>query len=139
MVIYIPEATFPIGRSFAEVIRTLTMQSTLVHPQMMAKMMVVQPYGHINAANAETLKQQLTETVSAKDYASLFVDMTQVESLDSQGLMAFISALTLAQRMNKRFGLFGISPAVRIVFELTQLDRVFEIFDHSPELEVLAA
>jgi anti-sigma B factor antagonist len=120
------------------------MQSTLAHPQTAAnqttaKMMVVQPCGHINAANAETLKQQLTETVSAKDSASLFVDMTRVESLDSHGLMAFISALTLAQRMNKRFGLFGISPAVQIVFELTQLDRVFEIFDHSPELEALAA
>lgn len=111
------------------------MQSTLSLP----KIMVVHPHGHINADNAEALKQQLAETVSTKDYASLFVDMTQVESVDSHGLMALISALTLAQRMNKRFGLFGISPAVRIVFELTQLDRVFEISDRSPELEAIAA
>ena len=115
------------------------MQSTLSIPLSLPKMMVVHPHGHINADNAEALKQQLTETVSTKDYASLFVDMTQVESLDSHGLMAFVSALTTAQQMNKRFGLFGISPAVRIVFELTQLDRVFEIFDHSPDLEAIAA
>jgi anti-sigma B factor antagonist len=116
------------------------MQSTLSLPETsLLKTMVVHPHGHINADNAEALKQQLAETVSTKDYASLLVDMTQVESVDSHGLMALISALTLAQRLNKRFGLFGISPAVRIVFELTQLDRVFEISDRSPELEAVAA
>jgi anti-sigma B factor antagonist len=111
------------------------MQSTLAHP----KMMVVQPCGHINAENAETLRQQLVETVSAKEHASLLVDMSGVESLDSHGLMALVSALTLAQRMGKQFSLFGVSPAVRIVFELTQLDRVFEISEKNPAFEAVAA
>lgn len=111
------------------------MQSTLVH----SKAAVVQPSGHINAENAERLKQQLVEKVSNQEHASLLVDMSKVESLDSHGLMALVSALTLAQRMDKQFGLFGVSPAVRIVLELTQLDRIFEIFEHHPQLEALAA
>ncbi|HEY9629225.1 MAG TPA: STAS domain-containing protein [Coleofasciculaceae cyanobacterium] len=112
------------------------MQSTLAH----STTTVVQPSGHINSGNAETLKQHLTETVSSQESSSLLVDMSQVESLDSHGLMALVSTLTLAQRMNKQFGLFGISPSVRIVFELTQLDRVFEIFERHPsELEAAAA
>lgn len=101
-----------------------------------SKTTVIQPDSHINAANAAKLQQQLVETVSSQAYSSLLVDMSKVESLDSAGLMALVSALTLAQRLNKRFSLFGISPSVRIVFELTQLDRVFEILDEHPTLAV---
>lgn len=100
---------------------------------------VVQPNGHINAANVVALQQQLTEAVSAHEYSSLLVDMSQVESLDSAGLMVLVSTLTLAQCLNKRFGLFGVSPTVRIVFELTQLDRVFEILETQPVLEAAIA
>ncbi|NJO42848.1 MAG: STAS domain-containing protein [Cyanobacteria bacterium CRU_2_1] len=111
------------------------MQSTLAQ----SNMTIVQPNGHINVANAAVLKQQLAETVSSHEYSSLLVDMSQVESLDSAGLMVFVSTLTLAQRLNKQFGLFGISPSVRIIFELTQLDRIFEIFDTHPTIEAVAA
>lgn len=90
---------------------------------------VIQPTGHLNATNAATLQQQLVEVVSAEESCSLLIDMSKVESLDSTGLMALVSTLTLAQRLDKRFTLTGVSPSVRIVFELTQLDRVFEIFD----------
>lgn len=110
-------------------------ESSFAHP----KVTVIQPNGHINAANVLTLQQQLTEAVSAQESSSLLVDMSQVESLDSAGLMVLVSTLTLAQRLNKRFSLFGVSPTVRIVFELTQLDRVFEILEAQPVLEAAIA
>lgn len=97
---------------------------------------VIQPTGHLNTTNAAALQQQLVEVVSLEESCSLLIDMSKVESLDSTGLMVFVSTLTLAQRLNKRFTLTGISPAVRIVFELTQLDRVFEIM---PDPRVTAA
>ena len=100
------------------------------------QMEIVRPSGHINSANAVALQQHLTEAVSSTKHPALGVDMSYV---DSAGLMVFVSTLTLAQRLNKKFTLFGISPAVRIVFELTQLDRVFEILDEYPALEVVAA
>jgi anti-sigma B factor antagonist len=114
-----------------------TMQSILTYP----KMKVVQLQGNIGAENAAALRQQLAETVSAQEYSSLMVDMSQVGAMDSAGLMALVATLTLAQGLNKPFGLFGISPSVRIIFELTQLDRVFEISEKQPvpELELVAA
>jgi len=99
---------------------------------------VIQPSGHINGENASVLKHQLAEAISSHDCASLLIDMSQVESLDSAGLMVFVSTLTLAQRLSKQFGLVSISPSVRIVFELTQLDRVFEILDSYPTFSKVA-
>lgn len=100
---------------------------------------VIYPTGDISASNAESLQQQLAETVAAVEHSHLFVDMTGVKSLDSAGLMVFVSTLTLAQQLGKQLTLFGVSPAVRIVFELTQLDRVFEILDESALLDTMAA
>lgn len=100
---------------------------------------VVQPSGDINSSNAHRLQQQLAETMAAIDYAHVQVDMTDVESLDSAGLMVLVSSLTLAQQLGKQLTLSGISPSVRIVFELTQLDRVFEIVEEQSVLEVSAA
>jgi anti-anti-sigma factor len=60
---------------------------------------------------------------------ALLVDMSQVESLDSAGLLALVSTLTLAQQIDKQFALCHVSASIRIIFELTQLDRVFEIFE----------
>jgi anti-sigma B factor antagonist len=111
------------------------MQTTLVH----SKTQVFQAKGHLNSTTAEDLRRYLTETVSAQENSSLLVDMRQVESLDSHGLMVLVSVLSLAQKLNKDFGLIGVPPAVRIVLELTQLDRVFEIFESHPAIGLAAA
>lgn len=102
---------------------------------------IVEIQGDINAKNAVKLGQHLADIVSAQENSSLMVDMSQVVALDSAGLMILVSTLTLAQQLNKQFGLFGVSPSIRIIFELTQLDRVFEISESqlSPELDLIAA
>jgi anti-anti-sigma factor len=93
-----------------------------------SKLTIIQPSGHINAANAEEFQRQLTKAVASEQNAVL-IDMKQVESLDSAGLMALVSALSLAQTLNRSFSLCCVAPSIRIIFELTQLDRAFQIFE----------
>lgn len=107
------------------------MLSTLVDFQMT----VIQPSGHVNAANASEFQDQLAKAVASGQHSVLLVDMQQVESLDSAGLMALVSALHIAQRLNRRFTLCSITPSIRIIFELTQLDQVFEIFENRVAFE----
>lgn len=99
------------------------MQKVTTDPQ------IIQPQGHLNAANAPQLQEELTAAVSSPENQALLVNLEQVESLDSAGLMALVSALSLAQRLDKQFSLCSVSPSIKIIFELTQLDRVFEILD----------
>jgi anti-sigma B factor antagonist len=88
---------------------------------------VFQPCGHINASNALEWRQQLIDALTSDSCPGILVDMGQVEALDSSGLMALVSALSLAQQHNQSFALCSVSPSIRIIFELTQLDRVFQI------------
>jgi anti-anti-sigma factor len=91
--------------------------------------LTIQPSGHINASNAVEFQRQLTTAVASEQYSVVLVDMHKVESLDSAGLMALVSALSLAQTLKRRFSLCSIAPSIRIIFELTQLDGAFEIFE----------
>ena len=97
---------------------------------------VVQPSGALNAANAHVLQTQLSEHISSDGSKGLMVDMSRVESLDSAGLVSLISALRMARNLSKRFCLCEVPPSIRIVFELTQLDQVFEFVE---DLSVQAA
>ncbi|MGQ4648364.1 anti-sigma factor antagonist [Lyngbya aestuarii] len=98
---------------------------------------IIQPSGRLNAANAVAFQNQLAADVSSKPHSCLLVDMHQVDFLDSAGLMALVSALNLAQTLQRRFCLCNVSPSIRMIFELTQLDEAFEIFE-SPEAFVTA-
>jgi len=99
------------------------MQELLVKPSMIC----VQPTGHINAANATEFQTRLEAAVVQSSQQSLVVDLSEVESLDSAGLMVLISARNLAQKSSVDFHLCGVSPTLKIIFEVTQLDRVFQI------------
>ncbi|MBF2003963.1 STAS domain-containing protein [Chlorogloeopsis fritschii PCC 9212] len=101
------------------------MQAVLKNPQIT----VIRPQGSLNAANALEFERNLTTALTKNSNSFLLVDLEQVESLDSAGLMALVSALKLAQSLGQRFSLCSLSPSIRIIFELTQLDRVFEILE----------
>lgn len=103
------------------------------------QMAVVQPNGSLNASNASDFHLHLTDKIQCDHSSGLVVDMSQVESLDSAGLISLVSALKLARQLSKRFCLCAVPPSIRIVFELTQLDRAFEMVEELPSSNLLAA
>ena len=105
------------------------METTLTQSQIA----VIQPSGHVNAATVDELQSQLNNAVAYQE--RILVDLHKVESLDSAGLMALVATQRKAQELKCRFSLCSVSPAIRIIFELTQLDRVFEIFDNRAAFE----
>ena len=101
------------------------MQQTFIKP----KTIVVKPPICLNAANALDFAQELTTVILQGNCSILVVDFEQVEFLDSTGLMALIYALKLAEKLERHLSLCSISPVIRMIFELTQLDEVFEIVE----------
>ena len=87
------------------------------------------PQGYVSAANSQEFLQELTKVVKSSQNSSLLVDMKQVEFMDSAGLMALIEGFRLAKDLNCELAICSVAPPVRILFELTQLDNIFTIFD----------
>lgn len=99
----------------------------------------VEPEGYISAANAPQFLEQLTAVVSQENKEILLVDLNKVEFLDSAGLMVFVKVFRMTQKLGRRLIICSVAPSVRMVFELTQLDKVFEIFDSRQDLQLVTS
>ncbi|NEQ32899.1 MAG: STAS domain-containing protein [Leptolyngbya sp. SIO4C5] len=103
-----------------------------------SSMTVVQPSGVLNAANAAVVQAQLVKALGVST-TGLVVDLSCVDFLDSAGLAALVVALRTARRSGKRLSLCAVPPSIKIVFELTQLDRAFEMLEARPAQMAIAA
>jgi anti-sigma B factor antagonist len=93
---------------------------------------VLKPQGAINHQTADAFQTEALAAIaqvpgSTRLDVDLVVDMTQVDALDSHGLMALVFALNAAQSHGRSLKLWGVSPTVRIILELSGLDQVIDI------------
>jgi anti-anti-sigma factor len=88
------------------------------------------PEGFVSAANASEFLERLTVEIKSSVNSALLLNMEAVEFMDSAGLVALIKAFRLAESLGRRFGICSLAPSVRIMFELTQLDKALEIFEN---------
>ncbi|MEG3858973.1 STAS domain-containing protein [Microcoleus sp. herbarium12] len=97
---------------------------------------VIRPLDHLNAATAGEFAQQLTTAISGAEVVGVLVDVGGVTFIDSAGLMALISGLKQAKKIGRRFSICSVSAGIRMILELSQLDRVFEIFENVESYEL---
>ena len=95
-----------------------------------ARITTLEPQGHVTAVNANDFFDHLQQVVKTEESSILLVDMKQVEFLDSAGLMALVKAFRFASSLGRNLSLCSLAPSVKMVLELTQLDRVFDIFEN---------
>ncbi len=92
------------------------------------QLIVLQPQGRLDLESCKTLEKQLASLVP-QHHNLWVIDLVQIDFMDSYGLVALIKGLKAARKINCRLVLCNVQASVRLVFELTQLDSVFEIFE----------
>lgn len=95
---------------------------------------VIELEGEVDVYTAPQLKQQMISILEggAKE---MIVDLTKVDYLDSTALGVLIGGL---KRMRERDGnmvLVCPSPRIRRVFEITGLDKIFDIYNSEAEAQ----
>lgn len=85
--------------------------------------------GAIDASNAKQVQANLLSFIANSLSSIIIIDFQKVEFLDSAGLMALVAGYQEAKKLNKDFAIFGVSPAVRIIFEVSQLDQILGVRD----------
>ena len=83
------------------------------------------PYDELDASNAADFKRDVAALVSNEP--RLVFDLTRVRFIDSSGLGAFLSCLRKVNERGGELKLCGLSKAVRAVFELVRMHRIFDI------------
>jgi anti-anti-sigma factor len=62
------------------------------------------------------------------------IDLSEVDFMDSSGLVPLVKGLTSARQSGCRLVLCNVKAPVKLILELTQLDSVFEIFQNYEDI-----
>ncbi len=87
--------------------------------------------GDINMSSSTQVRARLTDLFK-KNQKAIVVDLSKVAYIDSSGIATLVEGLQWSHANNTKFRLTNMTPAVKDVFNIANLQTVFEIFD-SPE------
>jgi anti-sigma B factor antagonist len=90
----------------------------------------------LDAHNSDALKAKIKEIFEG-GAKNVLVDLAEVRFIDSSGLGALVSGFKNAVAYKGVLALTGFQDQVRSMFELTRLNRVFDIY--ASKEEALAA
>jgi anti-sigma B factor antagonist len=117
--------TYEIGGEFVFRRRGITMK--LVTEQRDGRTVLMIKEGRLDAHNSGELKDRILKLFE-EGGRDLVVDLADVQFIDSSGLGALLSGHKNAIHRSTGFALVGLQPRVKAMFELTRLQRVFEIY-----------
>lgn len=95
---------------------------------------VIEPKGILDGTKATGFRQKIDQSIN-NGVKIILVDFTDVTFMDSSGLGALVLALKSVRSAGVKFFLCSINEQVKMLFELTSMDRVFEIFSSREEFE----
>lgn len=89
------------------------------------------PGEHLDASRTEEFKRDIAPVLEGVRFAVF--DLSRLSFVDSAGIGALLSCLRRLNALEGDLKLFGLLPQVRGVFELTRMQRIFDIFDTEEE------
>jgi len=93
---------------------------------------IVAVEGEVDVDTSPRLRELFDEFL-AEGEQSYVIDMAGVEFIDSSGLAAFVRLFKRVRIGEGDVRLCGLRPEVFKIFELTRLNRVFDIFETRAE------
>ena len=93
---------------------------------------IVDVVGHIDLGTSPAVRKTLLEALKGGD--RLAINLAEVKYIDSSGIASLLEVLKEARNTKKHLILFGLTPAVREVLQLTRLTGVFEIQETENEV-----
>ena len=105
----------------------------------MSSVKIVQPSGMLDGIKANQLRSEISNIVS-NGVDIVLIDLEDVKFIDSSGLGALVSAMKMVKTAGGKLFICSLNEQVKIIFELTRMDRIFEHFADRDEFnrQVLA-
>lgn len=91
------------------------------------KLEVVRPSGILDATQANQFRREVSYRLEKKPEI-LLINLQNVTFIDSSGLGALVSALKMVRMAGAKLFICSINDQVRMLFELTSMDRVFKVY-----------
>ncbi|MBI1884138.1 MAG: STAS domain-containing protein [Chlamydiae bacterium] len=98
---------------------------------------IVDLTGEVDLYRSGQIRKQFEQVLNKKPKGFL-VNLVKVSYMDSSGLATLIEAFQIAKKKGIFFGLLGVNATLKGLFEITHLEKVFQIYRTEEEaLEAL--
>jgi anti-anti-sigma factor len=101
---------------------------------MSQKIKVLKPSGIFDGTKASEFRQEINDLVQ-EGIKYILIDLKKVSFMDSSGLGALVLILKTVRTAGGRLFLTSINEQIKMLFELTNMDKVFEIISDKEDLE----
>lgn len=85
--------------------------------------------GDIDLANSPAMRKTVLGEIKGRSSRKVLLNMSKVRYIDSSGIASLVEGLKASRDNGTRLILYGMSPSVREVIELSRLQKIFEIYD----------
>ncbi len=93
---------------------------------------ILTPTGRLDITTAWQFRLKLQECISRVS-SHVVVNLSQVNFIDSSGLTSLVAGMRDADKVKGSFRICNVHPEAKLVFEVTMMDSVFEIFETEEE------
>ncbi len=93
---------------------------------------VLTPTGRLDITTAWQFRLKLQECIS-KLSPHVVVNLGEVNFIDSSGLTSLVAGMRDADKVKGSFRICNVHPEAKLVFEVTMMDTVFEMFETEEE------
>lgn len=93
---------------------------------------VIQPNGLFDGNKGTQFRQEITHLVD-RGANIVLVDFQDVTFMDSSGLGAIVISLKTVRASGGQLFVCSLNDQIRMLFELTSMDRVFDVFANREE------
>ncbi len=97
--------------------------------------MIVSVAGELDASGAPELRARFEELIGQGE-TQYVIDLTALDFIDSSGISALVNLFKRVGTGKGGVKLCNIKPEIMKIFELTRLNRVFDIYDSCTEAVV---
>lgn len=95
---------------------------------------IIEPEGILDGTKATGFQQQINQSIDSGVH-TILIDFSNVTFMDSSGLGALVKAFKSLKAAEVDFFLCSINEQIKMLFELTSMDKYFNILDDRQEFE----
>jgi anti-anti-sigma factor len=97
---------------------------------------VFEPEGIIDTAGGAQIRQDVGDRLEA-GVETILLDLTNISFMDSSGLGAMVTTLQRVRAKGSKLYLCSLNDQIKIILELTKMDKVFNILPDRAAFDAL--
>ncbi len=103
-----------------------------IRKETLEKATIVKLIGRLDASSSKKVKEAVKDLLDT-NVRNVVFDMEGIDFIDSTGLGSLVAALRSVSKQGGEIKIAGLGERVRVIFELTRLHRIFDIYDNGAE------